>query len=103
MKPCCETYLNEQFGGDADIVADIYAEYVSSLHAKIDEADAAFAARDWKLLDRAAHTVKGDALSAGDEEIAAIGIRLRQASQLEDQDAAATLLAELREAAKTVV
>lgn len=102
MKPCCEAYLNEQFGGDADIVSDIYAEYAKSLRARAVEATNAFAARDWKTLDRAAHTVKGDALSAGDEDTANIGIRLRQAAQLEDADATTALLEELRAAAETV-
>ena len=27
MKECCEKYLNEQFGNDAAVVNEIYAEY----------------------------------------------------------------------------
>ena len=30
MKECCRTYLDEQFGGDADVINEIYGEYVSS-------------------------------------------------------------------------
>ena len=38
MKECCAKYLDEQFGGDADIVGEIYGEYVSSVREKIAEA-----------------------------------------------------------------
>ena len=70
MKPCCEKYLNEQFGGDAEIVAEIYSEYVSSLKTKIAEAVAALDGGQWDVLDKAAHTIKGNALAAGDTETA---------------------------------
>ena len=29
MKECCKKYLAEQFGGDDEVVGEIYAEYVS--------------------------------------------------------------------------
>ena len=35
MKECCKQYLDEQFGGDADIVAEVYKEYVTSVGAKL--------------------------------------------------------------------
>ena len=35
MKECCKQYLDEQFGGDADVMAEIYNEYVSSVGEKI--------------------------------------------------------------------
>ena len=38
MKECCAKYLDEQFGGDADIVGEIYGEYVSAVREKIAEA-----------------------------------------------------------------
>ncbi len=102
MKACCEKYLAEQFGGDADLSNEIYAEYVKSLGEKVAEAEAAFAARDWQTLDRAAHTVKGNALSVGDEETAGAAIRLRQAAKLEDEGEAAPLVEELKRALATV-
>lgn len=95
MKPCCEEYLNGQFGGDAELVAEIYGEYVSSLKAKLAEAASALAAGQWEALDRAAHTVKGNALAAGDEETAETGIALRRAAKLNDAAESRSLLAKL--------
>lgn len=95
MKATCEKYLNEQFGGDSDVVADIYAEYVSSSRTKISEAAAELAAGDWGELDRTAHTLKGNALAAGDGEIAQIGIELRQAALQQDDERCAALIKSL--------
>lgn len=97
MKECCRTYLDEQFGGDADVIAEIYGEYVASVRAKLGEADAALAAGDWTQLDRVAHTVKGNALAAGDAPMAETAIALRKAAALKDAAAAAALAARLRE------
>ena len=99
MKECCRKYLDEQFGGDADVVGEIYSEYVSSVGVKLAEADAALAAADWKALDHVAHTVKGNALAAGDEAMADAAISLRKASALADASEAASLMAKLKELA----
>ena len=99
MKECCRKYLDEQFGGDADVVGEIYSEYAASVGAKLAEADAALAAADWKLLDHVAHTVKGNALAAGDADMAETAIALRKASALSDTAAAASLIAKLGELA----
>lgn len=99
MKESCRKYLDEQFGGDADVVGEIYSEYVSSVGAKLAEADAALAAADWKLLDHVAHTVKGNAMAAGDADMAETAIALRKASALSDTAAAASLIAKLGELA----
>ena len=97
MKDSCVKYLNEQFGGDADVVNEIYAEYVSSLKEKLGEAEAALQAEEWIKLDRAAHAIKGNALSAGDNETAEIAITLRNAAKLQERTEAAQLIARLRE------
>ena len=97
MKECCSKYLNEQFGGDDDIVGEIYAEYAASAKAKSAEAGTALAAGQWDALDKIAHTIKGNALAAGDEETANTGISLRSAAKLHDADAAASLVAKLQE------
>ena len=31
MKPCCKTYLDEQFGGDEDVIGEIYREDILKL------------------------------------------------------------------------
>ena len=96
MKDCCRAYLDEQFGGDADVVGEIYSEYVSSMGVKLAEADTAVASGDWKMLDHVAHTVKGNALAVGDTEMAETAIALRKASALADAAEAASLMAKLR-------
>ena len=96
MKECCAKYLNEQFGGDEAVTAEIYGEYVSSIRVKIGEAEKALAADDWEQLDRVAHTVKGNALTAGDNEMAQVAIELRSTSQLHDHEQSAALISRLR-------
>ena len=100
MKKCCEAYLNEQFGGDAAVVGEIYREYVSSVWEKLAEVDAALGGDEWQALDRAAHTIKGNALSSGDGEMAQVAIDLRGATQLRDAARAAELATKLRELAE---
>ena len=100
MKECCRTYLDEQFGGDADVMAEIYGEYVSSVREKIAEAGAVLASGDWTTLDRVAHTVKGNALAAGDAEMAETAITLRKAAALKDSDQSSSLIAKMDELSK---
>ena len=96
MKECCRKYLTEQFGDDMEVVDAIYAEYVSSIGAKMAEADATLAAGAWEALDRAAHTVKGNALAAGDQQMADAAIALRNAAKLQERDQAERLIADLK-------
>ena len=97
MKECCKKYLHEQFGGDADVMSEIYGEYVSSMKAKIGEARTAIAEKQWVQLDRVAHTIKGNSLAAGDEEMANVAIELRGASKQEDEAMSASLIEKLEE------
>ena len=96
MKECCRKYLTEQFGDDTEVVDAIYAEYVSSIGAKTAEAEAALAAGVWEVLDKAAHTVKGNALAAGDQQMADAAIALRNAAKLQERDQAGQLIADLK-------
>ena len=96
MKECCVAYLNEQFGNDAELVKEIYGEYVSSMRVKVREAENALAAGEWTQLDRVAHTIKGNALTAGDNEMAQVAIELRSTSQLHDHEQSAALISRLR-------
>ena len=96
MKECCRTYLNEQFGDNAELVDAIYAEYVTSIGAKTAEADAALAEGAWDKLDKVAHTVKGNSLAAGDQQMADAAIALRSAAKLQERDQAAQLIAEMK-------
>ena len=88
--------MNEQFGNDAEVVDAIYAEYVSSVNVKAAEADAALAAGAWDALDKVAHTIKGNSLAVGDQQMADTAIELRNAAKLQDRDKAGRLVADLK-------
>lgn len=94
MKNACIDYLAEQLG-DRDIAGEVYAEYAASFKEKLAEAQESYAARDWKKLDFVVHTLKGNALSAGDTEAAQTAIELRGAASLSDEEKAWSLLSRL--------
>ncbi len=96
MKECCRKYLIEQFGDDAEVMDAIYAEYVSSVGVKIAEGDAALAADAWDTLDKVAHTVKGNSLAVGDQQMADTAIALRSAAKLQEHNQAAQLIANMK-------
>ena len=101
MKQCCKDYLMEQFG-DEDVVTEIYAEYVSSIHDKLPELEAALAEENWSALDSIAHAVKGNALATGDTAMADVAITLRSAAKLSDKNAASSLIGKMKELAKEI-
>lgn len=96
MKASCKAFLGEQFGGDEDIVKEIYEEYTASAREKTEELAAVTAKEDWEAVDRVAHTLKGNALVAGDQETADVAIAMRGASILKDRAQADELVARLR-------
>lgn len=96
MKACCEAFLNEQFAGDADVVCEIYVEYVSSIHEKLGEMAKALEKADWEAIDRCAHAVKGNALAVGDQDMADTAIALRGAAKLGDGAKAKPLVERLK-------
>ena len=100
MKECCRVYLDEQFGGDADVIGEIYNEYVSSVGETLGDAESARAGEEWERLDRVAHTIKGNALAAGDNAMAETAISLRKASALKNCAEADALISRLRELQK---
>lgn len=102
MKECCNAYLNEQFGGDVDIMNEIYNEYVSSAVEKVKEAKDNLAAAEWIPLDRTAHALKGNALAVGDQEMAESAISLRNAAKLQDVGLAEGLVATMDSLLKTL-
>ena len=95
MKECCRNYLNEQFGGDADTIETVYALYVESVGEKLAEAKDALAGGDWTKLDAAAHTLKGNALAAGDNPLAEVAITLRNAAKLQAIEHSAQLISQI--------
>ena len=101
MKQCCKDYLMEQFG-DEDVVNEIYAEYVTSIHEKMLEIEAALTAENWSALDQLAHAVKGNALATGDTDSANEAIALRIAAKMSEKDTARSHFEKLKEFAKEI-
>lgn len=99
MKQCCKDYLMEQFG-DEEVIGEIYAEYVASIHEKTPEIDTALANEDWNSLDKLAHAVKGNALATGDKDIADAAIALRIAAKMSDKATAGSLIAKIKDFSK---
>jgi len=85
---------------DEEVVKEIYDEYVKSVAEKIVELHATLGAEDWVPLDRTAHTLKGNALAAGDEDIATLAIEIRKAAALKDAETCRKLLAKIEEMSK---
>ena len=102
MKACCKAYLDEQFGGDPDITREIYGEYVSSMNSKIPEIERAIASAQWDAVDKLAHTVKGNALQAGDSEMAAVAIEMRKTAALAEASLLSGLLMQMKKLAESL-
>lgn len=96
MKACCKAFLDEQFAGDADVVCEIYVEYVSSIQEKLGEIGKALEKADWEAVDRCAHAVKGNALAVGDQEVAETAINMRGAAKLGDSGQVGALLERMK-------
>ena len=75
MKECCRKYLCEQLGNDMD---------------------AAVAAGAWDTLDKVAHTIKGNALTAGDQQMADVAIALRGVAKQQDSGGVDRLIADMK-------
>ena len=98
MKQCCKDYLMEQFG-DEDVVNEIYGEYANSIREKLPELETALTAENWSALDPLAHAVKGNALAAGDTDMANAAIALRIAAKMSEKDTACALVGKMKELA----
>ena len=101
MKQCCKDYLMEQFG-DEDVVKEIYDEYVKSIQEKIPGLEAALTAENWAVLDSLAHAVKGNALAAGDKDMADTAIALRIAAKMSEKGTSRSLFEKIKELAKEI-
>lgn len=100
MKEDVKTWLAEQFGDDEETIAAVWAEYLSASEAKVADARAALAAADFPLLDRVAHTMKGNALMVGDQTSAQEAIQLREAAIASNPAAAQKSIDRLDELAR---
>ena len=96
MKATVANWLNDQFGGEAEVIAAIWSEYLAGTEEKIGECDAALAVPDYPLLDRIAHTLKGNGLMVGNEEAAKAAIALRDASKVGDHAGCAAAIERIK-------
>ncbi|MBR1921345.1 MAG: Hpt domain-containing protein [Kiritimatiellae bacterium] len=78
MKESCRAYLLDQLQ-DGAVVEEVYREYAETARGKVAEMKSLFAGCEWGDLDRAAHALKGAALTAGDNETAEAAVALRGA------------------------
>lgn len=102
MKECCRAYLNEQFGDDEETTGEIYAEYVESVGVKSAEAEESLKNGAWEALDKIAHTIKGNALAVGDQEMADTAIDLRSQAKLHEAGAAGADIQKIKELLKVL-
>lgn len=95
MRECCKVWLSKQFGGDNALVDTVYDRYAASIKAKVAEMRPLLTSSEWQDLDRAAHAVKGAALSVGDEPLANAAVSLRAAISSADAAERERLVAEM--------
>jgi len=92
MKEETKRWLDEQFGGESETIALVWSEYLGETTAKLAALRAALAADDYPLLDRLAHTLKGNALMVGDQPMVSAAVVLRDASKSSDADGVAAAI-----------
>ena len=78
MTACVEKWLNEQFGGDGEMIASVYGEYRQTMRRLVGELASARQAGDAAAVDRVLHTMKGTAAMVGDAEVSAYAAASRQ-------------------------
>lgn len=88
MKSCVEKWLKEQMPGmDEGTLGEIYAEYGATARKLLEELQAKSAAGEpFAVVDKVAHTLKGNALMVGDNALFEVVQAWRAA--LKDADAA---------------
>ena len=85
MKTSIETWLKNQMGDDSALINEIYEEYRTTTARLVGELKAALAAHaEFAVTDRIAHTLKGNALMVGDQELFEVVQGMR--AQMKDGD-----------------
>ena len=82
MKDKTRNYLVEQLGSDdSDLIAEIYAEFLSAFERNLRIAEKSFGNADSDGLVHAAHTIKGDAAIVGEDEVRDLALALQNAGK----------------------
>lgn len=86
MKECVSKWLNEQFGGDTDVIGMVYEEYKSTMGRLIVDLADARSKKDAQTVDRVLHTIKGSAAMVGDMEVSNLAANARKQGSGADLD-----------------
>lgn len=95
MKDTIRNWLTEQFGDDAALHDELYAQYAADMKTHMTDVQAALAAHDTQSIGAQAHAMKGMALQMGDRESADICLALQKAGQGNVWDACQPLVPQL--------
>lgn len=77
-------YLEEEFGLEEPDTTSLVNDYVTNLSALRKQARQYLVQKDWKQLQRNAHSVKGTSFNVGAVNIADLGITLEEAARSEN-------------------
>ena len=70
-------YMKESLGlDDMELIQELYSEYVSTIKERLPSAGNALAEKDFPLLAKIAHAMKGCALNIGHEQFATVAKEL---------------------------
>ena len=70
-------YMKESLGlDDMDLIQELYNEYVNTIKERLPSAGSALEAKDFPLLAKIAHAMKGCALNIGHESFATVAKEL---------------------------
>ena len=77
MDKAIVSYIMENLGlDDMDVIKELYDEYTATIRQKLADAEAALKTKDFPMLARHAHAMKGCALNIGHESLATIAKEL---------------------------
>ena len=88
---------------EPDYIKSLIAEYIETGNQLLDQMDAAYAQQDAKTLHRAAHTLKGHAMSYGALEFADICLKLELQAKTGDLGGAQEQINHIREVYPEVI
>ena len=91
----------EEMDYDLDIVNMVISEYIASLNSQIPKLDRLFKARDYTVITREAHSIKGGARNLMAPELEDVSAHLEQAAKNHDDSEIARYLITLQDKSKS--
>ena len=90
----------EEMDYDLEIVKMVVSEYISALNSQIPKLDELFKAKDYNVITREAHSIKGGARNLMAPELEDVSSHLEQAAKEHDDTAIARYLVTLQDKSK---